>query len=117
VISQLSLSADGAQLLLQQPDLFVRGPSRHLSPTSITSPSDPLQPPSNPSKHDSKCLFIAICCSQIPQLVDIVRVGNQSPKGDALAAVAACVVRPIAIHFFPYCSFQMNGLPSCVVYL
>jgi hypothetical protein len=30
---------------------------------------------------------------QIPQLVDIVRVGNQNTKGDALAAAAACVVR------------------------
>jgi hypothetical protein len=33
---------------------------------------------------------------QIPQLVDIVRVGNQKTNGDALAAITACVVRSSA---------------------
>jgi hypothetical protein len=75
LIAQLALSSDGADLLLQQPDLFVRSQLITHIPFQIMC------------KGNSSNARL-----QIPQLVDIVCVGNQTANGDAIAAIAACVV-------------------------
>jgi hypothetical protein len=92
VISQLALSADGADLLGQQADLFVR---------RLCCCAHGFYE------------FIALCL-QIPQLVDIVRIGNQKSNGDALAAITACVVSPASLRingFSPFCGNAALGLP------